>query len=317
MKKLLILLFLLLSLALTSCEEEFSPLDKIHKYSITISPNDDGTLNMIYYLQWEVLEEGDGGVDFITVGVANRFVENIQGLTNNIDDIYYSSENGATIRIDFLDTYHEGDIFEVKFSFRQERIFTLKNNEVQYSFNPGWFEEIQVEKLVVLWDGDNVLKHNATSQSGDNLKWEAKLDYGETIEVNMVYDKTTFPNLNPDEDYSDQTENPLIFIIVFACIFGFVIAMCIIASVNEDKYQTSRGFSGHIHHHHFYFGRHRGYRRSGKVIIPPKVTNSGGSGVGGGGCACACACACAGGGRAGCSRKDFNNYLNINHETQE
>ena len=40
-------------------------------------------------------------------------------------------------------------------------------------------------------------------------------------------------------------------------------------------------------------------------------------GVGGGGCACACACACAGGGRAGCSRKDFNNYLNINHETQE
>ena len=91
--------------------------------------------------------------------------------------------------------------------------------------------------------------------------------------------------------------------------------MCIIASVNEDKYQTSRGFSGHIHYHHFYFGRHRGYRRSGKVITPPKVTNSGGSGVGGGGCACACACA--GGGRAGCSRKDFNNYLNINHETQE
>ena len=26
---------------------------------------------------------------------------------------------------------------------------------------------------------------------------------------------------------------------------------------------------------------------------------------GGGGCACACACACAGGGRAGCSKKDF------------
>ena len=63
MKKILILLFLLLSLVLTSCEEEFSPLDKIHKYSITISPNDDGTLNMVYYLQWEVLEEGDGGVN--------------------------------------------------------------------------------------------------------------------------------------------------------------------------------------------------------------------------------------------------------------
>ena len=47
------------------------------------------------------------------------------------------------------------------------------------------------------------------------------------------------------------------------------------------------------------------------------MINSSGSGVGGGGCACACACACAGGGRAGCSRKDFNNYLNIADETQE
>ena len=28
-------------------------------------------------------------------------------------------------------------------------------------------------------------------------------------------------------------------------------------------------------------------------------------GRGSGGCACACACACAGGGRAGCSKKDF------------
>ena len=31
----------------------------------------------------------------------------------------------------------------------------------------------------------------------------------------------------------------------------------------------------------------------------------GGGFGGGGGCACACACACAGGGRAGCSKKDF------------
>ena len=87
--------------------------------------------------------------------------------------------------------------------------------------------------------------------------------------------------------------------------------MCAISFATEDKYQTSRGFSGRIHRVNIRFGRYRGYRRSGKVITPPKVINSSSSGVGGGGCACACACACAGGGRAGCSRKDFNNYLNI------
>ena len=71
MKKLLMMVFILLSFVLISCEYTFTPLDEIHKYTITVDPNDDGTLNMTYYLKWEVLEEGDGGVDFITVGVAN------------------------------------------------------------------------------------------------------------------------------------------------------------------------------------------------------------------------------------------------------
>ena len=71
MKKIILLLFVLLSFALVSCDEVFKPLDKIHKYTITVDPNDDGTLDMVYYLKWEVLQEGDGGVDFITVGCYN------------------------------------------------------------------------------------------------------------------------------------------------------------------------------------------------------------------------------------------------------
>ena len=45
-----------------------------------------------------------------------------------------------------------------------------------------------------------------------------------------------------------------------------------------------------------------GYNSHGSHVIPPIHHHGGGSG---GSCACACACACAGGGRAGCSRKDF------------
>lgn len=51
---------------------------------------------------------------------------------------------------------------------------------------------------------------------------------------------------------------------------------------------------------------HRGVNRKGEVINRnPASSRSGGGG--GSSCACACACACAGGGRAGCSRKDFYN----------
>lgn len=309
MKKIFLLLIILLSLLVTGCDETFKPLDKIHEYKIIVDPNDDGTLKMNYYLKWEVLEEGDGGVDFITVGVANRFVDDIKGLTTNIKKIKYSSEEGSTIRIDFKNTYHKGDIFEVEFSFTQKRIFTIKGSEVQYSFNPGWFEDIQVERLTVLWNKANVLKKNSTGLDGQYLGWYTPLDYGETIDINTIYSINSFPNLNPEEDYSDETVNPIIFIIIIAIFIAFIATILIVNHFTCDRYQTCRGFSGHIHHHHFYFGRHQGYRRSGKVIVKPSGTS--GSGVHGSGCACACACACAGGGRAGCSRKDFNNYLNV------
>ena len=309
MKKIFIILLLFISFTLVSCDEEFVPLDKIHEYTIKVDPNKDGTLNINYYIKWEVLEEGDGGVDFITVGVANRFVENIKGLTNNIKKIHYSSENGSTVQIDFKNTYHKGDIFTVSFSIRQKRIFTLNNNQVEYSFKPGWFEEIQVEKLTLYWNKDGVVKTNATEESGNYYKWTESLDYNETIKTNLVYDKSYFETLNPKEDYSDQTENPVVYIIFIGILAAFIVFIIVINNITADKYQSCRGFSGHIHHHHFYFGRHQGYRRSGKVIVKPSGTS--GSGVHGSGCACACACACAGGGRAGCSRKDFNNYLNV------
>ena len=66
-------------------------------------------------------------------------------------------------------------------------------------------------------------------------------------------------------------------------------------------------------YHWYLFNRpHRYYGKTvnnkGERIVNPASTSGGHSGFsGGGGCACACACACAGGGRAGCSKKDFYN----------
>ena len=60
-------------------------------------------------------------------------------------------------------------------------------------------------------------------------------------------------------------------------------------------------FNRYYYYHHYYSS---GVNSKGVVIVNP---NSSGSGVSGGS-SCACACACAGGGRAGCSRKDFNHH---------
>ena len=309
MRKIIYIILFLLTISLTSCEGSFEPLDKIHDYRITITPNDDGTLNMQYYLKWEVLDDGDEGLSWIVVGVANRYVSNIKALTNNISDIYYTSDDGAQIRLDLDKTYYKGAVLELKFSFIQSRIFSLSNDEVEYAFIPGWFEEIQVDKLQVKWKVDNTIYANTSAKDGW-LVWETALDYGESTECQVKYQRNNFPNLNPDEDYSDQTLSDFEIYLIIGVVFALVIAIIVFAIINHDPYSECRGFSGRIHWYHYRFGRYRGYRRSGKRILPPNMTSSG-SGSHGGSCACACACACAGGGRAGCSRKEFTKALKI------
>ena len=136
------------------------------------------------------------------------------------------------------------------------------------------------------------------------------LEPGETIIIDVKYKKDHFRVLNPDLQYSDayMTAKDIIAIILVIAIFIIVVAVLIISVTSQqDPYMRERGFVGRG----YYFHRHRYYRRgyysSGrKIERPTPVNTSGYRGVGGGSsCACACACACAGGGRAGCSMKDF------------
>ena len=55
----------------------------------------------------------------------------------------------------------------------------------------------------------------------------------------------------------------------------------------------------------FYRNYYYGVNEKGARKVNPYVSSGGSGHSGGHSCACACACACAGGGRAGCSKKDF------------
>ena len=142
--------------------------------------------------------------------------------------------------------------------------------------------------------------------------WSSSLDYGEYIKVNLFYDKLSFLELDPKKQYTDQyvsNETKILVIAMFSGLLLVVIGLAIYSYSKRDPYLRERGFI--VRHYHIYsgnFSRHyykSGVSSSGKQINPPVTVNSGGHYGGGGGCACACACACAGGGRAGCSMKDF------------
>lgn len=313
MRKLVALLVVMISmfvLSLTSVKAA-SYLDRIDLYEIKIDPNDDGTLNMEFNIKWTVLDSfSEGPLEWVKIGIPNKYVSNIKALSATIDEIEYYSDNGSYIRVDLDRKYYEGESLIMSFSYTQSRMYFLSGNECYYDYKPGWFDEIPVTKAIVKWNKAGVTYANQMDESGNYYIWTSKLNPGETMTVDVKYDQSHFKTLDPKKQYSDayMTTGDIIAIVLVITIFVSVIIVLIISvSSQQDPYMRERGFVGRGYYYHPHRYYHRGYFSSGKKIEKPVSVNTGGfrGGSGGGSCACACACACAGGGRAGCSMKDF------------
>lgn len=290
----------------------FTPLDKILEYHIYVDPTPEGNLHMKYHIKWKVLnDEIDGPLEWVKVGVPNKYVSNIQILSQDVESAEYYSDSGAYIRLDLKQKYYVNEIVNIDFSFTQTHIYTLNGDFVEYLFKPGWFDEIKVSEIKVYWNSKNVDYCDTSKMIDDYYVWEVNdLDYGETIEVNVRYINTAFINLSEDNQYVDKymtKEDYIIISVIVAIIVVTIIVLVICAYQQNDGYYSYRGFTGTRIRRRWWWHHHYGVDSKGKETKPPVIRSTGGGHSGGSSCACACACACAGGGRAGCSRKDFYN----------
>lgn len=291
----------------------FTPLDQILEYHIYVNPTVEGNLDMEYHIKWKVLDDdSEGPLEWVKIGVPNRYVSNVKILSDSIKSAEYYSDGGAYIRLDLKKKYYEDQIVNINFSFTQTHIYTLNDDYVEYSFIPGWFDEIKINELKVFWKNTNVDYCNTNKTTGEYYLWEAaNLNYGESIKVNLRYKNTAFINLSEDNQYVDKymTKSDYItIIIILSVILAITLTIIIVAYHQNDGYYSYRGFTGtRIRHRYYWWHHHHGVDSKGKETKPPVIRSTGGGHSGGSSCACACACACAGGGRAGCSRKDFYN----------
>ena len=314
MKKIITSILLLSLIFITNIfsASAFTPLDRILEYHIYVNPTAEGNLDMKYHIKWQVLDDDtEGPLEWVKIGVPNRYVSDIKILNDSIKSAEYYSDGGAYIRLDLKKKYYEDQIVNIDFSFTQTHIYTLDGNYVEYSFIPGWFDEIKINELKVFWNKANVDYCDTDKTFNEYYLWELNnLGYGETIEVNLRYKNTAFINLSKDNQYSDKymTKTDYIVIIaIIAVILSIIIAITIYSYHHDDGYYSYRGFTGARIRRRFWWHHHYGVNSKGDQTKPPVVRSTGGGHSGGSSCACACACACAGGGRAGCSRKDFYN----------
>ena len=249
---------------------------------------------------------------------------------------YYSpevaAENGGESNVQFA------------FSVHQSHLFTRNDDgTANFTFTPGWFDDLSVGDMQIRWkNGDGFLADN-TGVDGDYLTWDfGPLTHGQAAKVHVTVPITYSEGYAADaemtaEDYgAPQKDYSDLFVNVFMVLFYTVVLLLIFwKNLFGRSPAWGGGFGGSIDPGDWFWytnGIHTirrartappppGYHRTD----PPKNFQPGGGSSRGGGvgrrsggnndhhftCACACAsscacaCACAGGGRAGCSVKDF------------
>ena len=248
---------------------------------------------------------------------------------------YYAPEvaakNGGESRVRFT------------FSVHQSHLFSLGDDgTATFEFTPGWFDDLVVEHMQVRWrSGDGFVADNTSEEDG-YLIWDfGPMGHGQSANIHVTVPVTTAETFDPDAqltaaDYDDGGMTADEMIGILTVVIGLLIfAAALIISVGSMTPDWGGGFGSGLDPDDWFWytnGVHtihvartapppKGYTRTD----PPKNYHTGGGSSRGGGvgrhnsgcassCACACAsscacaCACAGGGRAGCTAKDFYTY---------
>jgi len=312
-------------------------IDRINQYYITINPRKDASLDIRYDIQWEILSDNAEDLTEVFIGIPNSNLNQLKALSNNIASL---KEQNGLVEVRFKQPYSGKQTIDFSFSIHQMNMYTLGEGNCNYSFTPGWFEEIQVKDVRILWNSKSVLSADTDELNSDGYYvWSGKLKKGEKITANIKYIENAFKYSTGTNAVASST-NDLVSNIENAYdtintpvnipyanmdlsgfttmdpnsalkniykIGGLAIACCLGGAVLSIIGGLGRGYSSHGGYGYYDRHRYRGYSdtRSSDVLGSVLDGLLGGGSGGGGGHGCACACACAGGGRAGCSKKDF------------
>ena len=244
MKKRLLSAFLAVVLAMalpfTCAWAASGDLDEIVNYEITVDVNDDATLDMVYHIDWKVLDStSEGPLTWVRVGIPNKHYISMEALSDTIDDISYSSSGGSYARIDLDRAYYAGEVASFDFKLVQDYMYEVgrdNQGEAVYEFTPGWFDDIVVDNILVRWNGDKVERiAPAAKQRKGYYTWNTWLDKGETFTITVGYADDAFAfdidkTIEGDDDTGyyydyDDSSDPIGDTVVGIIGFGVLIAM--------------------------------------------------------------------------------------------
>ena len=245
----------LIFLAVTAKAE---PQDVIEKYTVTVEPLEDGTLDIEYSFLWKAIDEAEE-LTWVDIGMANAsfsiYEESISGNIKECSAIYDDGYTG--VRLDFQRGYKGGENLKFSFKVNQQYMLCKDMDSYFYEFVPCWFNSTPVENYEFRW------KKSATSFGADgaNLKngyytWNGSFDCGEYEIMQVSYDLTAFSGVETVEyepfmtngAYNQLAEDRAIKIGVFCVvIIGILIGEIYLLDSQQNIRQTPHNF----HNYHF------------------------------------------------------------------
>ncbi len=247
----ILLLCLALTVPMLTLSAGAKDLDEILSYQITADVNEDATVDMVYHIEWLVLDStSEGPLSWVEIGIPNSHCRYLKGLSPAVRKISFTSGGGSYVRIDLDRDYRAGEVAVIEFSLEQDYLYEVNRfteGETVYSFTPGWFDNIRVDEMVIKWRGDKVLSHSSDClQTSDGyLTWTGKLAKGEQYTVTVTYPNDAYAfdeTKGYDQEPTHSSDGAMLAVLFF--FVAFIVIAVIIVCVIAGAYKKSDNFSG-------------------------------------------------------------------------
>lgn len=195
--------------------------DEVVNYEITVDVNEDATLNMLYHIEWKVLDSDIyGPVTWLKIGIPNDYFVDYRAVSDNITSISPVYGGGSFMEVYFDRSYYENETVSFDFMIVMDNMYEmniLTDGETVYYLTPGWFDGVDIDRLCVKWNSEKAIGNSSSAVNKDGyLVWEFEnLLNGATKEVSVTYESTafgfdssktavTYPNGNWGNYYNDD-----------------------------------------------------------------------------------------------------------------
>ena len=170
-----------------------APTDEILDFTVTVDVNEDASLFMTYHIDWKVLDDSIGELEWIDLGVPNGYHENIRPLSGTVDRI---EDNGSSLAIWLDRGYGENETVSVEFSMTQDHMYQIDKwveGETVYTFTPAWFDGMDVDSLTIRWNADKAGAWQPDCAQEDGyLVFSSTLSAGDRYTMSVTYPNDAF-----------------------------------------------------------------------------------------------------------------------------